>query len=287
MTLENSQKKFFDNNKSILAYWQTIKSVPVPTVEEELVLVERAKNGDESARERLSVGNQRIIFSIAKQYAKTSNEIIDYVNEGTMGLLQAIDTYDSTRGFRFITYASYYIRRQMNLYATYGSQILYSGNKGRYQPKLKEIRQAYFNENGFYPSSNTICAIFKEKYNIDVKSVQDLYDIVVDDIVFENEDASTNTGREKEFNNATYSVNEYDTECDKDYLKSLISSSYTSLNKKEKDVIQMLFGVGSYSSPHTTDCIAEKYNVTVQCINAIKKKALEKMRKTLSYKLAI
>lgn len=287
MTLDNTTKKIFSSNKSILSYWQSIKNIPVPTVEEELVLIKNAQKGDDDARTKLIVGNQRFIFAVAKQYAKKADEIIDYVNEGTMGLLNAIDTYDPTRGFRFITYASYYIRREMHLYSNYDNQMLYSGNKGRYQTKLRKIKSEYYNKNGFYPSYETICDIFKEKYNIVVKSIHDLYDVVINDITFDSEDDFTNINREREFNNVTYSINDYDKETDKEYIHNIISSSLCSLNDKEKDVIQMLFGVGSYSSPHTTDCIAEKYNVTVQCVNAIKKKALEKMRKSLTYKLAI
>lgn len=284
MTLDNQTTKFFKHDSSILAYWQTIKYSAALSVEEELELVENAMRGDEDSKNKLVVGHQRFIFSVAKQYAKTVDEIIDYVNEGTMGMLMAIDSYDPTRGFRFITYASYYIRRQMNAYSNFTNNMLYSGNKCRFQNKLKQINKEYFNENGFYPSMNTIKEIFKEKYNINVKSISDLYTITFEDIDFNKDDESYDVNREKEFNDATYSVNDYEKNVESEYIHSLIMSSFEKLSKRERDVIQMFYGIGDYAEPMSSDDIAEKFNMTTSAINNIKLRAINKLKRVLTYK---
>jgi RNA polymerase primary sigma factor len=287
MNLDKETTKFFKHDNAIRAYWRSIKESPALSVDEELELVEKASNGDEEAKRKLTIGHQRFIFAVAKQYAKTQDEIIDYVNEGTIGMLSAIDSYDPTRGFRFITYASYYIRRQMNAYASFTNNLLYSGNKTRYQNKVKRINREYFIENGFYPSLETVKNIIKEKYNIEVKHISDLYTITFDDIEFEREDNSTDTGREKTFNNATYSVNSYEDDINKEYIHSVLFSSLDKLNEKEKDIIQMFFGIGKYNEPVCSDDIAIKYNITTSGANAIKQRALEKLKSVLIYKLAI
>ena len=286
MTLDNQTTKIFSHDKSILAYWQTIKSAPTPTVEEELELVNMAKNGDDEAKSKLIIGHQRFIFSVAKQYSKTVDEIIDYVNEGTIGLLDAIDDYDPTRGFRFITYASYFIRRQMNHYANFVNVTLYSGNKCRYQSKVKEINREYFNEFGFYPSLDTIKEIFNEKYGIAVKSVNDLYNVVVEDIDFSNEDDMTCSAREKEFNFATYSTNNYLDDEESEFMHNAIMSSLSILKPREQDIIQMFFGIGEYTEPSSSSTIAKKYNMTASAVNMIKQRALDKLKDVLTYKLA-
>lgn len=287
MNLDKETTKFFKHDNAIRAYWRSIKESPALSVDEELELVEKASNGDEEAKQKLTIGHQRFIFAVAKQYAKTQDEIIDYVNEGTIGMLSAIDSYDPTRGFRFITYASYYIRRQMNAYASFTNNLLYSGNKTRYQNKVKRINREYFIENGFYPSLETVKNIIKEKYDIEVKHISDLYTITFDDIEFEREDNSTDTGREKTFNNATYSVNSYEDDINKEYIHSVLFSSLDKLNEKEKDIIQMFFGIGKYNEPVCSDDIAIKYNITTSGANAIKQRALEKLKSVLTYKLAI
>jgi RNA polymerase sigma factor (sigma-70 family) len=201
-------------------------------------------------------------------------------------LRDAIDDYDPTRGFRFITYASYFIRRQMNHYANFVNVTLYSGNKCRYQSKVKEINREYFNEFGFYPSLDTIKEIFNEKYGIAVKSVNDLYHVVVEDIDFSNEDDMTCSAREKEFNFATYSTNNYLDNEESEFMHNAIMSSLSILKPREQDIIQMFFGIGEYTEPSSSSTIAKKYNMTASAVNMIKQRALDKLKDVLTYKLA-
>lgn len=285
LDVKNTQTKLFEYDKTILSFWQSIKNYPIPSAEEELELYYGAVKGDAEAKSKLIMGHQRFIFALAKQYAKTCDELIDYCNEGTIGLVKAIDMYDPTRGFRFITFASHYIRREMNLFMKYINAMVYSGNSAKYETKLKEINKEFFKENGFYPSFTEICEIFKEKYDMNVKNVSDLYDILIEDITFNVDENAADSNREKEFNNATVQGNLYEDEVEKEHLKTFINRGLAFLTERECDVIKMLFGIGEYTEPHSTDDVAYKYNLTTASINNIRLSALEKLRNVIPIKL--
>ena len=285
LDVKNTQTKIFDYDDTILAYWQSIKNCPIPDVDEELELYKKTISGDNDAKSKLIMGHQRFIFAMAKQYAKTCDELIDYCNEGTIGLVKAIDMYDPSRGFRFLTFASYYIRREMNLYMRFINSMVYSGNRAKYESKLKEINKQFFKENGFYPSFTEICEIFKEKYDITVKNVGDLYDILIEDISFNADENAADNNREKEFNNATRYENLYEKDVEDEYLKDYVNKGLCFLSERERDVIKMLFGIDEYTEPYTTADVAYKLNITTASVNNIKNSALEKLRRVMSVKL--
>lgn len=279
--------KLFDYDKNTLLYWQSIKNYPVPSPEEEEQLFKMVLDGDEEAKNKLIMGHQRIIFSMAKQYAKSNSEIIDYVNEGTIGLMKAIDTYDITRGFRFITYAMYYIKREMNAYYNNTNHMVYSSNVHKYQVKLRLLKKQFCEENGYEPTPEEIIRLFKEKYDITIKNSCDLYSIIVNDIVFDDEDEINSTSREIEFNKASCSYNDYETESNNDFIKYVLNKSLTNLKERERDIIEMFFGVGKYDTAFSIDDIAEKYNTSTTNIGAIKRNTLLKLKDILPNKIAV
>ena len=116
MRLSDYSCKYFKNSDALNSFLADVRKHPVPTIQQEEELFDRYYAGDESAKDELIVGNLRFVYSLAKIYARNEAEVIDYVNEGVIGLLIALEDYDRTKGYKFITYGVWYIRRQMNYY---------------------------------------------------------------------------------------------------------------------------------------------------------------------------
>lgn len=287
MNISRLETKLIERNALINAYLDSIKNFEVPTPEQEIELFNRFKNGDEDARKDIVMGHQRIIYSFAKQYAKNGEELIDYVNEGNIGLMKAMDTFDPTKGFKFMTYAQHYVRREMNYYLKTTNMLVERSNFLKIDPKLKKINTEYFTEHGFYPSAEVVKQLFKEKYDIDIKNSSDLYDLFFSSSDVPSSSELFDYEFNNEYNKKTLSVNAYDNCAENDYNKFMVNSMLSVLNDREKDIISMAFGIGRYEYEHSTEDIAYKYDKTTACINTIKKKALEKMKAYSTRKIAV
>lgn len=288
LDVTNLRTKLVEHSGANNAYLKSIRNYEVPSAEEEVELCRLAKKGDKDAKDKLVMGHQRLIYSFAKQYAKNNNEIIDYVNEGTIGLIKAIDTYDETKGFRFITYASYYIRREMRYFLSSTNVMVERSNFLKLDVKLKQIKHDFYTENGYYPSVETIIDIFKTRFDINIKDKSDVFDIIINSINIGKDEDYYNSDVESMFNFKTHSHNEYEYTSGQDYIKECASRLINTLPERDADVIKMLYGIGEYEHEYSISDVADKYNLNVATIGVIKKKALIKMsRYQKSFKIAI
>ena len=196
---------------------------------------------------------------MAKKYAKNKSELIDYVNEGTIGLITAIEKYDETHGVRFITYASHYIRRQMNEYLTFNRDQVDVTNRRRFSGKLKQIKRECFNQTGVLPSNEEIVTIFKERYNIKIKNIGDIYDVKMHTINIDKDDDNFDSDVDNRFNNATSQNNDYNNTIETDHIKHLISSALSRLDDKDADIIKMSYGIGEYDREYSIEDIVRPY----------------------------
>ena len=116
-TITSQNVKFMEGNESLNTFLSTLRKYDALTQEEEKELFHRYKdNGDMSARDQIFLHNQRFVYSNAKIYARNSDEVLDYVNEGNLGLDEAIEKFNPSLNNKFITFAVWYIRREMNYY---------------------------------------------------------------------------------------------------------------------------------------------------------------------------
>lgn len=278
--------KFYSGDKALNNYLNDIRKYKVPTVEEEVALFERIAKGDEKAKIEIIQRNQRFVYSLAKIYSKDENEVLDYVNEGNIGLITAIDTFDVTKGTKFITHAVWYIRRSMNYYLTTTNNLINKSNNMKLGKKIEYVKQAFICEHGYNPAPNEIINMIKEKYNIDIKDISDVYDLNVASINEELDDDYT-VEENSDFNDRTSSVNEYDTETDNTYNKMLVNNILSTLSTKQQDIIKMTFGIG-YDRQYSTEEIGDKYEMDEMAINQLKNNIIKYLRgKRGEYKLAI
>ena len=286
MNISDYSCKFYSGDKALNNYLNDIRKYKVPTVEEEEALFERIANGDEKAKAEIIQRNQRFVYSLAKIYSKDETEVLDYVNEGNIGLITAIDSFDITKGTKFITHAVWYIRRSMNYYLTTTNNLINKSNNMKLGKKIEYVKQAFMCEHGYNPTSDEIIDMIKEKYDIDVKDISDVYDLNVASINEQLDDDYT-VDETSDFNDRTASVNEYDTETDNTYNRMLVNNILATLSPKQQDIIKMAFGIG-YDRQYSIEEIGDKYEMDEMTINQLKNNIIKYLRENRSeYKLAI
>lgn len=278
MRLSDHSCKYFRTNDVLNSFLTDVRKYEIPTVEEEEKLIEQYRSGDKSAKDKLIVGNLRFVYSLAKIYARDENEVIDYVNEGVIGLMTALDEFDPTKGCKFLTYGVWYIRRQMNYYMlTKRDLVTHSAQVGNVSKKSDVIRQKYFAENGVLPSDEEVMKVLEETFNIKVNKVEDLHESGISSI---DEDVSEDyTVQETEdYNNITASYNEYEQVIDNEYYTNMVSELLKTLPEKVAKIVKMKYGVG-YDRPFSTEEISRKLNISNDRIENICEAAILEMRK--------
>ena len=273
-------KKFSLNNRQFL---NDISKFDVPSPEEELNYFNLAKKGDKTAKDKLFMGHQRFIYALAKHFANSPETILDFVNEGNIGLSIAFDKYDPTVGVRFITFASHYIRREMSLYNDRVEKIVMQCNKQKYKCKIKKIKRDYFNEYGIMPTHEEIITQLKDKYGITVKDKSDVYDCNVNSININKDDEYYNSEIEDRYNKKSQTCNDYEDEIESDYVKSLISSLLNGISERDADIIKMSYGI-DYPYEYSNEDISLKHDLTPSRINMIKKKVIEELKEKIVYR---
>lgn len=281
LDITNVSTKIF--SKRNLQFLQDIKRFPVPSVDEELLLFEMAKNGDNEAKNKLFMGHQRFIYSLAKQFSCDGEDVLDYVNEGNIGMSIAFTKYDPSVGVRFITYASNYIRREMNAYYLKTNNIIQQTNKQKFRAKIKKIKESYFNEYGFYPSVDEIVLQLKEKYDINVKDKSDVYEVFINSININKDDEHYNSDIAHSFDKKTLSYNSYEKDMDAENIKYFIDEVLKTVKKRDADIIKLSFGIDC-DRECSTEEIADKYNITTANVNNIKNKVLKHIKENFVYR---
>ena len=286
MRISDYTCKHFKNNDVLNSFLTDVRKFPIPTIEEEEQLIFQYKSGDKSAKDKLIVGNLRFVYSLAKIYARNESEVIDYVNEGVIGLLIALDEFDITRGYKFITYGVWYIRRQMNYYMlTKRDLISHSAQVGNISKKSDIIRQKYFAEHGILPSDAEVLKVLEETFNIKVSKVEDMYDLGISSI---DEDVSDDYTMEEteDYNRKTATYNDYEDTINEEYYSNLLSNLLNTLPEKVAVIIKMRYGVG-YERAYSPEEIGLRLNVSPERVENICEAAILEMRKVTVSKRAI
>ena len=278
MRISDHGCKYFRSNDVLNSFLADVRRYPVPTVQEEEELFEQYRSGNESAKDRLILGNLRFIYALAKIYSRNESEVVDYVDEGVIGLIKALEKFDPDCGNKFLTYGVWYIRRQMNYYLlTKRDMISHSSQVGNINKKSEAFRQKYFAEFGRTPTNEEIKQALLENFNISVSKDEDLFEMGLSSI---DEDLSDDYTVEEssDFNERTASFNDYEDESEKDYLKEVLKEYLSVLPEKAADVIKMRYGV-DYERQYTDTEIADKYGMSVEQVEKLCSYAITKMRK--------
>lgn len=258
---------------SIDKYLQEIGKYELLTPEEEIELARRAKQGDEKALERLIQANLRFVVSVAKQYQNQGLPLGDLINEGNLGLIKAAKRFDETRGFKFISYAVWWIRQSILQALAEQSRIVRLplnrvGALNKIGKKLSQLEQEFERE----PSANELA----EELDMSVYEVADTLKISGKHISM---DAPFVQGEDNKLLDVMPNENDPmpDHRLMYESLKKDIEEALNTLDPREREVVKLYFGIG-YDHPLTLEEIGEKFKLTRERVRQIKEKAIRKLR---------
>lgn len=253
-------------------YLQEIGKEEMVTAEEEVELAQRIKKGDQKALERLTKANLRFVVSVAKQYQNQGLCLADLINEGNMGLIKAAERFDETRGFKFISYAVWWIRQSILQAIAEQSRIVRLPlNQVGSVAKVNRVLSKFEQENERRPSVDEI----SERIDLPEDKIDDALraqnkHISMDAPIYEGEDGNMlDTMVNDDSPMADYQLL-------KESLKEEIHSALNGLSDREKSVIEAFYGIGMPEM--TLDEIGSKYGLTRERVRQIKEKAIRRLR---------
>jgi RNA polymerase primary sigma factor len=263
----------YRESQSLDKYLQEIGKVNLLTAEEEIELAVKIKAGDKTALEKLTKANLRFVVSVAKQYQNQGLSLGDLINEGNLGLIKAGKRFDETRGFKFISYAVWWIRQSILQALAEQSRIvrLPLNRVGA----LNKIGKAYSNlEQEFEREPNA--DELADELEMDVKEVSDTLIISSKHV---SVDAPFSQGEE----NSLLDVMKNDEQPSPDNmllsesLKTEIARALSALSEREAEVIRLYYGIETEHAM-TLEEIGEKFNLTRERVRQIKEKAIRRLR---------
>ncbi len=268
-------------SQSLEKYLQEIGKVELITPEEEVKLATLIKQGCQKSLDRLTKANLRFVVSVAKQYQNQGLSLPDLINEGNLGLIKAAQRFDETRGFKFISYAVWWIRQSILQALAEQSRIVRLplnkvGLTNRIQKAYSLLEQQYERE----PSAEELAEVLE----MDLEEVASTLGINSRHISM---DSPLSEGEENtlidilENPNADKTDNELD---HKESLKTEIDRSLKTLTERQKEVICFFFGIG-VDHPMSLEDIGDKFNLTRERVRQIKDKAITKLKTSNRCKL--
>ncbi len=257
----------------VKAYLREIGRVPLLTSEEEIDLAIRIMNGDETAKKRLSEANLRLVVSIAKRYLGRGMHFLDLIQEGNLGLIKAVDKFDYTKGFKFSTYATWWIRQAITrAIADQARTIRIPVHMVETINKVKRARSQLLHENAHEPSAEEIA----EELDMPVEKVREIMRVAQDPVSLE-----TPIGEEEDSHLGDFIEDEQATAPDDAVssimLKKQMEEVLNTLTPRENRVIRLRFGLDDGRS-RTLEEVGLEFGVTRERIRQIEAKAIRKLR---------
>lgn len=268
-------------NQSLEKYFQEVNKVDLLTIEEEVTLAKRIQEGDEAALEKLVKANLRFVVSVAKQYQNRNLTLNDLINEGNLGLIKAAQKFDHTRGFKFISYAVWWIRQSiMQALAEQSRLVRLPLNKVGTISKISQAASVLEQKLERMPTEEELAKLL-DMAEEDIKNTMRITtrQLSVDTPFEEGEDSSlldvlVDDSMERTDEKITY----------KDSLSIETERALSTLTERESQIIKMFFGIGE-ENPMSLEQISEILGLTRERVRQIKEKALRRLRHSSRSKL--
>ena len=259
---------------SLEKYLQEISEVPLLSSEDEINLAKRIKSNDQEALEKLTKANLRFVVSVVKQYQNQGLSLSDLINEGNLGLIKAAQRFDETRGFKFISYAVWWIRQSILQALAEQSRIVRLplnkvGSLNKINKAFSELEQEYERE----PSPEELAGLLE----IPTEEVETTLGVAARHVSM---DAPFVDGEDNSLLDVLENTGTPGTDTDLEYKESLrreIERSLSTLTDRQMDVIKLYFGIG-VEHPMSLEDIGDKFGLTRERVRQIKDKAINKLR---------
>ncbi len=257
----------------VKVYLKEIGRVPLLSSDEEIELAIRISDGDVSAKQRLSEANLRLVVSIAKRYLGRGMQFLDLIQEGNLGLIKAVEKFDYTKGFKFSTYATWWIRQAITrAIADQARTIRIPVHMVETINKVKKVQSQLLHQNGHEPSADEIA----EEIDMPVDKVREIMRVAQEPVSLE-----TPIGEEEDSHLGDF-IPDNDAPAPADaashtMLREQLSDVLSTLTPREAKVLRLRFGLEDGRS-RTLEEVGKEFNVTRERIRQIEAKALRKLR---------
>ncbi len=262
-------------SQSLDKYLQEIGKVDLLTPDEEVILAQKIRDGDQYSLERLTKANLRFVVSVAKQYQNQGLSLGDLINEGNLGLIKAAQRFDETRGFKFISYAVWWIRQSILQALAEQSRIVRLplnrvGSLNKISKTFSDLEQKFERE----PSPEELAEV------LEISSAE-----VIDTLKISGRHVSVDAPFIQGEENSLLDVLENDSEVKPDQgliddsLRREVMRALSTLTTREAEVITYYFGLNGEQAM-TLEEIGEKFNLTRERVRQIKEKAIRRLRQT-------
>ena len=252
-------------------YLNDIRKHEILTKEEEQELLIKAKSGDEQAKQQFILSNLRLVVNIAKNYSNKGLGFIDLISEGNFGLIHAIDKFDYTKGYRFSTYAVWWIKQAVTkAIISKGREIRIPSYKHDILNKVNKFIMGYITEYSSYPIIDSIAqgtGLEEKKIQKVMLEFQDMLSLnasIGDDIYLED---TISQADEESLENKVLG----------EIAKEEINAILGLLKPREKDILTLRYGLFGQEI-HTLEEVGKKFNITRERVRQIEKKTLDKLR---------
>ena len=261
-------------NEAVREYLKSIRNIPLLSEEDEYKVAIAAANGDENARQTMITSNLRLVVKIAKTYIGRSSNLsfLDLIQEGNMGLMRATEKFDAEKGFRFSTYATYWIKQAISKAIIDQSRAVrlpahIINELNKFNKAIRDLSQQY----GRTPSDKELA----EYLNVSVKKISEYYTISkepcsLDVTIDEDEDTAMIDLIADE--NATKFM-----DIDDLSIRDTIYSVLNTLSERERKIIELRFGFTD-GRQHTLEEVGKEFNLTKERIRQLEASALKKLR---------
>ncbi len=257
----------------VKVYLKEIGRVPLLSPEEEIELAIRINSGDEAAKKRLSESNLRLVVSIAKRYVGRGMQFLDLIQEGNLGLIKAVEKFDYTKGFKFSTYATWWIRQAITrAIADQARTIRIPVHMVETINKVKKVSSQLLHKNGHEPVAEEIAA----ELDMPVDKVREIMRVAQEPVSLE-----TPIGEEEDSHLGDF-IQDEDAPAPADaashtLLKEQLGDVLSTLTAREEKVLRLRFGLED-GRPRTLEEVGKEFDVTRERIRQIEAKALRKLR---------
>jgi len=274
---KKSKKKITDlteiANDSIRMYLSEIGRVPLLTHQEEIELAKRIAKGDQGAKQSLAEANLRLVVSIAKKYIGRGLSFLDLIQEGSIGLFRAVEKFDPSRGFKFSTYATWWIRQAITrAIADQSRTIRIPVHMVETINKLTHTQRRLVQELGREPTAEEIAA----EMDLDVKKVRHILKISQDIVSLEAPVGAEEDSKLEDFIEDEQTLAPHDA-TNRQLISEAIGDMLRYLTPRERKIIKMRFGLGD-GIGHTLEEVGKEFGVTRERIRQIEAKVLQKLK---------
>ncbi len=271
------------NTKALLALTAEIRRYSVLSAEREFELLSEFATASESRkaeiRKEIANANMRFVLSVAKKYSGDGDKVCELVSIGTMGIYKAVDTFDLSKGFRFISHAVHWIRAEISEYFRSEDALVRRSNNAKIGSKENAVRQRFLQTEMREPSEDEIIEALESEYGIKVLDKCDVVKVTtarLDDNVSSDGDGDT-LSEIGDVAMAMASVNEYERESELEDARYRAARLLKGLSFRESEIICRKFGIG-YEREYELDEIADALGYTHERVRQILRDTLTKLR---------